>query len=89
MKVTLPIKCFSAIAHTIFKTSPQTRHLIEYPKEYFLNYRKDIHYSSTVGIRPSLPALHFGCRIQTLWDSTRDFCNPKSMDFFGTLSFLG
>ena len=36
-------------------------------------YRKDIHYSTTVKIRPSLPARHLSCRIQTFWDSTYDF----------------
>ena len=69
MKVTLPIKCFSAIAHTIFKTSPQTRHLIEYPKEYFLNCRRTFTIRRHLGFDPAsqldtlvVESRHFGIR---------------------------
>ena len=34
---------------------------------------KDTHYSTTIRIRPSLPARHSGCRIRHFGDSTREF----------------
>ena len=64
-----------------------------FQKIFFFTYRKDSHYSTTIRIRPSLPARHFGiffCRIRTLWGfDTRIFENLRIRVFRSFLTIPG